>query len=168
MTRAKENLILCEGSQHPNPFSPALKGEAISRSPFPVTIDRRPELSLRYVSIALKGVFLDFAGYKQKNDPVYRELAKLTVGDLLFITQQGDRREISTSSGVIVGRLAKNGHIPEGKIVRATVESLVWRSSTMISDPEFRGRLKSESWWVVLPALVIQGNDVSAVDGWCG
>ena len=129
------------------------------RSPLPATVERRPELSLRYVSLGLKGVFLDFAGYKQQNDSIHRELAGLAVGDPLFIIQQGDRREITTSSGVVVGRFAKNGHIPEGKIVRAVVESLVWRSSTMIGDPEFRGRLKSESWWVVLPALVIQPSD---------
>lgn len=88
-----------------------------------------------------------------------RVLASLSVGDPIFIVQQEDRREITTSTGVIVGRLAKNGHIPEGKIIRATVESLVRRSSTMVSNPEFQKRLKSESWWVVLPMLVIQGSD---------
>ncbi|MBP6421704.1 MAG: hypothetical protein KA271_02310, partial [Propionivibrio sp.] len=98
-------------------------------------------------------------GRKQNGDPIHRVLASLAVGDPLFIVQQEDRREITTSSGVIVGRLAKNGNIPEGKIIRATVESLVRRSSTMVSNPEFQKRLKSESWWVVLPALVIQGND---------
>ncbi len=159
MTRAKENLILCQASNHPNPFSPALQGEATCRSPLPNTIERRPELSLWYVSTGLKGVFLDFAGYRHQSDPIHRELASLAVGDPLFITQQGDRREIATSSGVVIGRLAKNGHIPEGKIVRSVVESLVWRSSTMVVDPEFRGRLKSTSWWVALPALVIQGRD---------
>jgi len=33
MTRAKENLVLCQGTQRSNPFSPALTGETICRSP---------------------------------------------------------------------------------------------------------------------------------------
>jgi ATP-dependent DNA helicase RecQ len=159
MTRAKENLVLCQGTQRSNLFSPALIGETICRSPLPTTIERRPELSLRYVSLGLKGVDLDFAGRKQNGDPIHRVLASLAVGDPLFIVQQEDRREITTASGVIVGRLAKNGNFPEGKIIRATVESLVRRSSTMVSNPDFQKRLKSESWWVVLPALVIQGSN---------
>ena len=158
MTRAKENLILCQGTPHSNPFSPGLKGESIFRSPLPATVERHPELSLRYVSPGLGGVFLDFAGRKMADDPAHRALANLAVSNPLFIIEQTGRREITTSSGVVVGRLAKNGHIPEGKIVRATVESLVWRSSTMITDPEFRSRLKSECWWVVLPMLVIQSS----------
>ena len=125
----------------------------------PTAIERRPELSLRYVSLGLKGVDLDFAGRKLNGDPIHQALANLTVGDPLLIVPQEDRREITTSSGVIVGRLAKNSNIPEGQIIRATVESLVRRSSTMVSNPEFQKRLKSESWWVVLPALVIQGSE---------
>ena len=88
-----------------------------------------------------------------------RLLARLAVGDPLFIVLQEDRREITTAAGVIVGRLAKNGNFSEGKIIRATVESLVRRSSTMVSNPDFQKRLKSKPWWVVLTALVIQGSD---------
>ena len=157
MTRARELLLLCEGAGRTNPFSPGLQGESFCRSPLPVSLVRPLELGLRYRSLGLRDLFLDYAGRWPPGAAVHAALADLDFGVALDIrVSASGEREIITDSGVVVGRLAKNCTLPRGKIRSATVESLVKRQAGLVKDPDYRARLRAESWWVALLAIVIE------------
>lgn len=153
MTRAKENLVLCEAAR-PNPFSAELAGPHICRSPLPDQIHRPPELSWRYVSVGLGDVDLGYAGRHGPANAVHRALEALRVGDALQLVGNGNSRELLDRQGQVVGRLARKCTLPEGKVVCVTVESLVWRAREQ-TDPAYRNSVRVDGWWAVLPAIVL-------------
>ncbi len=62
---------------------------------------------------------------------------------------------MKTTSGVTVGRIAKACLLAEGSAVRASVDSLIWRTREQDKEPEFRAAIKVAGWWVVLPTIVV-------------
>ncbi|MDN5869230.1 MAG: ATP-dependent helicase, partial [Nitrococcus sp.] len=162
MTRARENLILCERSTHPNPYSRGLKGDEIMRMPVPARPLRRAELARRHLVLGQADVVLGYGGGFAANHPVQRALSRLAYGDALDLIVNGDRRELRTLQGIVVGRLARRSKLPTGRVVRVSVESIV-RRTRMRTEPEHRDRLRVEEWWVILPRIVIEPESDSAV-----
>ena len=154
MTRAKENLILCEAVS-PNPFSPGLEGSHICRTPLPAQIPRRKELDWRYLSLGLAEVDVGFAGRHKAAGAVHRALASLRVGDPLRILNNKNGLELTDEHGQVVGRLARKISLRADKVIRASVESLVWRTRSQTTDPTYQDSIKADDWWVVLPLIVL-------------
>jgi ATP-dependent DNA helicase RecQ len=157
MTRAKENLILCEAAS-PNPFSPGLEGPHICRTPLPAHIPRRKELDWRYLSLGLAEVDLGFAGRHKAASAAHSALAALRVGDPLRISRNKNGLELTDEHGQVVGKLAKKISLQADKVNRANVESLVWRTRLQTTDPAYRDSIKVDGWWVVLPLIVLDAG----------
>ena len=154
MTRARENLILCQGITQSNPFSVGLDGICVCRSPLPGDIPRRRELGYHYVALGLGDVDLGFAGRQRDGTEVHRAMAKLEHGIRLQLVVNGNSHELRDHDGITVGRLARSYVVPAGQVLQAKVESIVWRTKCQTTAP-FRHLVKVGGWWVVLPSLVI-------------
>ena len=154
VTRASEKLILCQGAVQPNPFSAALDGPAVCRSPLPSTVFTRPELNYRYVFLGLADVDLGFAGRQPSGASMHRALDRLEYGDPLTFVADSMGRELRDRDGNIVGRLASTFALPSGKIIRTKVECLAWRTKAQ-TPAQYRDAAKMDGWWVVLPSLVL-------------
>jgi ATP-dependent DNA helicase RecQ len=154
MTRAKQTLTLARmAGRHALvdalPESEALQRRARIDLPAPP-----PELQRRYERLGLDEVDLGFAGRQEAHKRVHRAIAALKVGDPLVLQPHGGLWRLVDKDGTTVGRLAKAYRPPEGmKCVSATVLAVViWRRED--TAPEYRDRVRCESWAVVIPELV--------------
>lgn len=155
MTRAKENLLLCQSARSANPFSRKLDGSGIVHCPMPRSIDRPEALGWRYLSLGLADVDLGYAGRKPPKHAVHRILEQLEFGASLQGVRTEKGLELRESqSGITLGRLAKRCEIPTGQIVEVTVDSLVRRQRKQ-SDPDFAHLIQVDHWWVLLATLII-------------
>ncbi len=154
MTRAREKLIICQGTANPNPFSVSLDGPSVCRSPLPKGVFARPELSYRYVFLGLADVDLGFAGRQPGGASIHRTLDRLEYGDPLTFVADVSDRELRDRDGNIVGRLASKFALPSGTIVRVQVECLIWRTRAQTPE-QYRDATKVDGWWVVLPLFVL-------------
>ncbi len=154
MTRARETLLLCQAARCANPFTPALAGAAILRASAVTPTALPAALSHRHLSLGLRDVDLGFAGRYAAASPVHQALARLRVGDALGFEDHAGRRELRAADGVVVGRLAAAARLPPGKVLRASVGSLVvWTAAQ--NRPGYRETSKVDRWLVVLPKLVV-------------
>jgi len=154
MTRARETLLLCQAARCANPFTPALAGAAILRASAVTPTALPAALSHRHLSLGLRDVDLGFAGRYAAASPVHQALARLRVGDALGFEDHAGRRELRAADGVVVGRLAAATRLPPGKVLRASVGSLVvWTAAQ--NRPGYRETSKVDRWLVVLPKLVV-------------
>ncbi len=154
MTRAREKLIMCQGAVQPNPFSAALDGPAVCRTPLPSTVITRPELSYRYVFLGLADVDLGFASRQPSGTSVHRALDRLEYGDPLTFVADSMEKELRDRDGNIVGRLASKFALPSGTIIRTKLECLVWRTKAQ-TPAQYIDAAKVDGWWVVLPSFVL-------------
>jgi len=115
-----------------------------------------PDLARRYRRLALRDVYLSFAGYKPPNDPTHRAIAELAPGDQLRVRQQSDRWELRNYEGVKVGILASKFNAPtDMRCTGATVLAIATWSRDR-SDPQYQQHLKNDTWQVVIPELVFE------------
>lgn len=155
MTRAKENLVICQSAHNPNPFSSSLHGEAVVQVDLPISLSKPEGLGWKYVSLGLADVDLGFAGRYPPNHEIHRAIDKLAYGDPLIIAAGERGIELrSKRSNVVVGRLAKRFALPPGEIVGVSIDAIVRRQCDQ-SSPEFAHLLKAEQWWVVLATITI-------------
>ena len=158
MTRARQTLTL---TRLPGPplFHDQLQesSSVLSRSPIELP-NAAPELSRRYRRLDLRDVFLSFAGYQRLAHPVHHSIAALSPGDRLGVRVKSNRWELLDMKGIVVGRLANNFKPLAGmSCAFATVLSIVkWDKES--SEPEYRSRLQSDAWEVVIPELVFEPN----------
>ena len=154
MSRARQTLTLAR-LPGPHPFQdPLIKlSSVLSRDPIELP-NAAPKLSRRYRRLNLNDVFLSFAGYRQPSHPVHRAIASLSPGDKLGVRVKSNRWELLNKRGIVVGRLAGRFMPPAGmRCAFATVLSIVkWDKES--SEPEYRSRLKSDTWEVVVPEVV--------------
>ena len=159
MTRARQTLTLAQfyGSQ---PFQGVLDDSpGVLRREEPVRFPQAPpKLSRRYRRLSLRDVFLSFAGYRRPGHPVHRAIAALSPGDRLQIRHQEDRLELLDRKGMVVGRLAGGFEVPAGmRCSFATVLAIATRDRES-SGPQYQGRLRCDSWEVVVPELVFESE----------
>jgi len=157
MTRARETLALMRlGTRH------ALL-ETLADSPL-VLIRSAVELPVPPVGLerlrqrlTLADVDLGFAGRLGLGHAVHDAIADLSPGNALELRKdKAGRWELRNAEGAVVGRLARRFDPPAGmRCAGAAVYAVVTRSRAM-SDPRFIGRLKCETWEVVVPELVFE------------
>lgn len=151
MTRAKENLLLCQSVTSANPFTGALVGnEGIVHLPLPDTILRPEVLAHRFVALSLADVDLGFAGRRRGDDPVHSALTRLDHGSMLEIhpTERGLELRVP-GDGIAIGKLAKRCVFETKKIVEVRVEAIIRRYKKQ-SDPKYVSSVRVEAWWVPL------------------
>ena len=158
MTRARKTLALAR-MPTPHPFQDALKdlpgvlrrNEHLGLSPPP------SELFRSYRRLSLRDVFLGFAGYRKRNDPVHQAIAALSPGDRLGV-QMGSRGrwELLNSDGIVVGQFAGGYKVPDDMLIKsATVLAIAsWEKAN--SDPEYQQGIQCDRWEVVVPELVLE------------
>ncbi|HMW16582.1 MAG TPA: RecQ family ATP-dependent DNA helicase [Accumulibacter sp.] len=154
MTRARENLILCQSASASNPFSEGINGNGVIRFPLAATVTRPEALALKYFTLGLADVDLGYAGRLEEQHRIHRVLADLTHGEKLQIFHT-KRVEIRVpSSELSIGALAKKFKMPEGRLVEARLDTLVRRYKKQ-SAPGFAERMRVEHWYVPLVTLII-------------
>ena len=157
MTRARQTLMLAR-MRGDHRLQDALidnrsvlcRGEPVQRP------EEMPRLSLKYLRLGLRDVFLSFAGYRPKGHPVHRSIAGLSPGDTLRVKVRPNSWELLDRSGAIVGRLAAGFEAPvDMRCKFATVLAIAtWDRES--SEPQYRSRLQSDTWEVVVPELVFE------------
>ena len=159
MTRARHTLALSR-LPGPHPFqdalrdNPSVRWRDLAALPPPT-----PELARRHRPLALRDVYLSFAGYKAPNDRTHRSIAALSPGDPLDVQPQSDRWELSDTGGVVVGTLARRFEPPRAmRCIGATVHAVAtWRRD--YAEPQYRRRLRNDVWEVVVPELVFEPDE---------
>ena len=152
MTRAQETLTLTE-------FAP---GQPLLAPLQQDTIETRcdnaadPALASRYQMLSLADVDLGYAGRKAPNHAIHQAIATLAPGDPLVLERFQQRYLIQRPDGEIVGRTSAR-FLPAITIERAEVGGIVvrYRSDTLGEQfTEFRTRLRSAEWEVVVPRII--------------
>lgn len=154
MTRTRENLLLCEGRNQPNPFTGELSGAGIARLTAPAAMDSRKELYRRYCLLGMADVDLGFAGRKPASDPIHDTLSALRHGDALELLSRDGKRLLGTPHGQIVGQLSTSATLPDGSVTSVTVDSVIRRTRDQ-SAGGFQRLLQVDAWWVVLPKVIV-------------
>jgi ATP-dependent DNA helicase RecQ len=156
MTRAQENLVLCQATSKSNPFSPPLLSEAIIRTDSPKFPNRPTQLGWKYKTLGLADVDLGFGARQAEDSEFHRTVEKLEYGEALDLVNDGHRRELrSRRDQTIVGRLSRSATLPPGKVIAVSVEGLVRRQKSQ-SDPKYAHLDKVTRWWVVLATFIVE------------
>ena len=157
MTRARQTLTLAKfprahALQEPLNDLPCVlhRDEPAAGSDPPAILSRR------YVRLSLRDVHLSFAGNQAPRHPVHQAIAALSPGDRLDVRVNSGRLEFLNEDGLVVGRIASSFKVPSGmRCSFATVMAVAtWEKQN--SEPEYRGRLRSDNWEVVVPELVFE------------
>ena len=160
MTRARQTLALARLSGV-QPFQHTLSdlSSVQQRTPLANLPPPRPELARGYRRLSLRDVFLSFAGYRRKADPVHRAIAALSPGDVLELRESNSRWQLLDGNGTIVGQLASSFAPPDDmRCAFATVLAVVaWDKEK--SEPEFQDGLRCEKWEIVVPELVFEPEE---------
>ena len=158
MTRARQTLTLARfPGKHPIQDALVDSPHVLRRAEPAGLPEATSAMSRRYLRLSLRDVFLSFAGQRGPGHPVHRAIRELSPGDSLDVRiNRSGRWELRNTGGMIVGRLAGGFSIPRGmRCSSATVLAIAtWDRES--SEPNFRGRLRSERWEVVVPELVLE------------
>ena len=157
MTRARQTLTLMR-TAGPHPLQDILQDSpSILRRQAPVGLPTpAPELHHRYYRLSLRDIFLSYAGYKPPNHRVHQAIASLSSGDPLQVRAGQKRWEILSRNGTLVGQLSSNFKAPSDmRCVSASVLAIAtWDQER--SDPQYRERLHTDAWELVIPELVFE------------
>ncbi|MFJ1254219.1 RecQ family ATP-dependent DNA helicase [Cupriavidus sp. CuC1] len=156
MTRARSLLFLCRLSGG-NKFIDALANSDGTMRRAPVQLPSPvAALSTRYQRLTLGDVDLGFPGRREPGDPMHLAIAALRPGDALQVRRDDDRWELSSPSGIVVGRLSRRYRSPLRVVrVRGQVHAIVVRR---LDDEEdgFRQQIRCKEWEIVVPELVFE------------
>ena len=155
MTRARQTLTLARFPA-PHPFHDALPDSpVVLRRDAPLSLPTPvPELARTYRRLSLRDVDLGFAGRKRPGDHVHCAIASLAPGDPLTVRVESHPWELMDSTGAVVGRLAHRFGLDAGmRCVAASVLAIAtWNRE--ISESEYQGGVRCDTWEVVVPELV--------------
>jgi ATP-dependent DNA helicase RecQ len=155
MTRARRALVLAQMER--NQLLASLPDDhcLLRRSADVAPVFSR-ELSRKYLRLSLGDVDLGFAGRYARTHPVHTALARLVPGSALSLHENGSQLELRDSDQNVVGRLARAFELPKGmRCVSAKVASIYVRFAEDSSE-EYRDRMRSDRWEVVVPELVFE------------
>ena len=157
MTRARQTLALAR-LDGPHPMLDPLVDHAsvVERAPVELAAPS-PALLFRHVRAGLGDVDLGFAGRLADRHATHRAIATLSPGDPLEtrIADYGSW-ELLDPAGFVVGRLARSFQPPVDMRCRSVEVSAIVGWSREASEPQYRDRIKCESWEVVVPELVFE------------
>ena len=154
MTRARQTLALMRLGEHHGLHAPLSENPSVLLRE-PAALPQHPaELARRYRRLTLRDVYLGFAGHRPAGHPVHRAIAALSPGDRLNVRVNGQRRELLSDDGTVVGRLATTFEPPAGlRCISATVLAVTtWNRE--ISDSKYQDNIECDAWEVVVPELV--------------
>ena len=101
-------------------------------------------------------VVLSFAGWRSPNNAVHRAIRELRPGDELKFVHEDRQWKLLDAKRRQVGRMAQKWVVPAGlDVVSAAVHGLFARWAKDGKDDEYARRLRSDSWEVVVPRLVL-------------
>jgi len=164
MTRAKQSLLLARMDHHTHLL------DGIERAPgLKFRQSERPEsvptaLYRLHKRANLSEVDLSFAGRFQAGNKVHRSIERLQPGDPLELRRQDEKWELFDRNGTQVGRMARAFELPYDRQCRETSVAAVITRSEADSSPEYRQRVRSPMWEVVVPQFVLEpkGTGTSA------
>ena len=157
MTRARKILILSDfdGS---NRLLDALHSNPAVMMREPIEFRSHPkQLQVRHVQASLQDVDLGFPGRHDPRNGIHSAIIELSPKDSLQVRiLNSGRWELLNQAGMVVGRLAKSFTPPRGMHCKfASVLAIIgW--SYEASKPEFRNKLKCDSWEVVIPEFTFE------------
>lgn len=160
MTRARRVLVL--GQMERNPLLASLPDDpCILQRSVDVLPGFPKELYRKYVTLDLGEVDLSFAGRYAPTSPVHAALARLVPGSALSLHNGESALELRDADRRVVGRLAQAFKSPAGmRCVSARVASVFVRFAED-SDGEYRDRLRSDRWEVLVPELVFEPENTT-------
>ena len=113
-------------------------------------------LNERFMTCTMEHVWIDFAGRHSPHSVIHRAISALNVGDELSLMQKNGNWEIRDQSVQTIGQMARKwGDSIDVEVINATVHGIFTRWKSDVGDEEYQGRLRSESWEVVVPQLHI-------------
>lgn len=155
MTRARKTLTLARlrGS---HPLLDNLEGiPSVLHRDGPAELPPAPrEMFRQYRRLSLRDVFLSYAGYRDAAHPVHQAITALIPGEPLEVRHGANRWELMDRNRVMVGQLAGGFEIPAGMSCTSGTVLAIATWDREGSEPEFRDRLRCNSWEVVVPELV--------------
>jgi ATP-dependent DNA helicase RecQ len=107
------------------------------------------------MTLGLRDVDLGFAGRQAAGSPAHAVLEELATGDGVVLESVRPGAHVLGRQAVPVGRLSNSCRLPAGRIIRASVGGLVWRTREQ-TPPDYRGTVRVDGWWVLLPLVVIE------------
>ena len=160
MTRAQYTLTLTK-LNGPHPIQETLlkklcilRRDSVELPPGPA------ELTYQFIRASLEDVDLGYAGRKGSNHFVHRAIAELSLGDSLDMRiAESGYWELLDQSGSVVGRMAKRFTPPHRMRFRTASVMAIFGWSINATSPEFRDRVKCDTWEVVLPELVFEPDE---------
>ena len=161
MTRARQSLLLARMDGH------AYMLDGIERAPglvfrqLPQPRLVPPELYRLHKRAELSEVDLGFAGRLQAGSKTHRAIEQLKPGDSLEMQRQNGKWELFDRTGRLVGRMARAFELRSDMRCRETSVAAVITRGEDDSLPEFRDRIRSPKWEVVIPQFVFEPNEIS-------
>ena len=155
MTRAKETLTLARFPSQHHFQAPLLQLPAVLQRQAPVPAAPPEQLGYSYRQLGLSDVDLSFPGRRPPSDPIHKAISKLSSGDTINVRLNADPWQLTDQNGNTVGRLARSFTPPASMTcISATVAAVInWSRDN--STPEFRDRIRSDTWEVVIPELTL-------------
>ena len=122
--------------------------------PCPDISDRRLDVSI--TECTMGDVVLSFAGWRPAGSKVHRAISALTPGDRLSLLHEEGQWKVLDDEGSEVGRMARKWAVRNGmSIDSAVVQGIFTRWAKDEQDEERKQRLRSETWEVVVPQLML-------------
>ena len=183
MTRARETLSLLqlEDADRPDSRDNPLTADPVQRArtllqpltnvssalahqpPTPDISDRR--LDVRIVQCTMQDVVLSFAGWRAPHSAAHRAIDALAPGDPLFLLHEDGQWKVFDHDRRQVGRMARKWPHPHGMCIdKAIVHGIFTRWARDEDDEDHKQRLRSETWEVVVPQLILTHNQPSDKD----
>ena len=149
MTRAEKGLYLYSLGSEQNPHTHLLK-----KSKY-MNIKNCSEQKIKGYSrdlkvsvIGMEDIFISWAGFKDKNHQIHKELKNIKTGDRVDLKEEENSIFILNSRSNKIARLSKNGFEKwknlSGKIITAKVLAVIKRNKT--DDEEIFKNIKAETW----------------------
>lgn len=164
MTRARQTLTLIKRADSPHPFVDDLRNEEtaiLRRAARPAEPLSAELLQRRYTVLGYKDIFLDYAGQRDKSDPIHAALARLQHGDHLEMRLFGKSVGLFASGNVCVALLSQSASaqwrdlLPQVESVRLL--ALCTRRAEDVDSPEFRQRLRTDQWQIPIAEVTWRG-----------
>ncbi|HEY9191485.1 MAG TPA: RecQ family ATP-dependent DNA helicase, partial [Methyloversatilis sp.] len=161
MTRARRTLTVCSAGER-HPFAQELADLSfVMRPELPVAV---AGLDTRTWRATPEHVVLSWAGSFSADDEVHQAIASLEVGDELVLRKRenssGERWDLWSSGGHVVGRMSSKFAMPRGHIVQVRVHAVIARKARL-NEQE---RVRCQVWEVVLPEIEYKKEDEFVVD----
>ena len=120
-----------------------------------------PALGLgnRYQRLAMKDVYLGFAGHVATGSPLHRVIKGLGPGDPLTLRKSAHHWELFDRTNTCVGRLAKHFAFPPGMQCRAATVFAVVTWKRELSELSYQDAYQCDAWEVVIPELTFVVNN---------